>query len=80
VLEQFDINNISVKRKLMNYCITTLSDLMVLKESGNSWNQLLLDILQILPDQLPLQCPTGRRSLRIGQYWASSSYDGQMGG
>jgi exonuclease III len=79
VLEQLDITNISLKRKLMNYRITTLSDLMVIKESGNSWNQQLLDMFKILPEQLPLQCPTGRRSIRIGQYWASSNYDGQNG-
>ena len=36
VLDQFNITNKSTQRKLMNYRITTLSDLMVLKESGNS--------------------------------------------
>jgi len=78
VLEQFNFTSNSLKRKLMNFRITTLSDLMVLKESGNSWNQQLLDTFQILPDQLS-QCPAGRRSIRIGQYWASSNYDGQNG-
>jgi len=29
VLEQFDISNMSIKRKLMNYRITTLSDLLI---------------------------------------------------
>jgi len=78
VLEQFNITSNSLKRKLMNFRITTISDLMVFKESGNSWNQQLLDIFQILPDQLP-QCPTGKRSIRIGQYWASSNCGGENG-
>jgi len=59
VLEQFDISNLSIKRKLMNYRITTLSDFMIITATGNRWNQPLLDIFQILPDQLP-QCPAGR--------------------
>jgi len=52
---------------------------MVFKKTGNSWNQKILDIFHILPDQLPSQCPIGRRSIRIGQYWASSNYEGQNG-
>jgi len=36
VLEQFKSTSQPLKRKLMNYRITTLSDLMVLKESDNS--------------------------------------------
>ena len=62
VLEQFDMSNLSIKRKLMNYRITTLSDLMIIQATGNRWNQPLLDMFQILPDQLP-QCPAGRRSI-----------------
>jgi len=79
VMELIDITNAATKRKLMNCRITTLSDIMVFKESGNSWNRKLLDIFQILLDQLPAQCPIGRRSIRIGQYWASSNNEGQKG-
>ena len=79
VLEHIDITNTATKRKLMNFRITTISDLMVFKKTGNSWNQKILDIFHILPDQLPSQCPIGRRSIRIGQYWASSNYEGQNG-
>jgi len=68
VMELLDITNTATKRKLMNYRITALSDIMVFKETGNSWNRKLLDIFQILPDQLPAQCPIGSRSIRIGQY------------
>jgi len=42
-MEQFEITNPSIKRKQINYSITTLSDLMILKETGNSWNQQLLN-------------------------------------
>jgi len=38
VLELFEINNPFIKCKLMNIRITTLSDLMIFKETGNSWN------------------------------------------
>ena len=79
VMEHIDVTNSVTKRKMMNYRISTFADLMVFRETGNRWNQKLLDIFKILPDQLPTQCPSGRRSIRIGQYWASSNYEGQNG-
>ena len=61
----------------MNYRLTTLSDLMIFKTTGNCWNQ---ELTKQFPTLLPLpECPVGDRLLRIGQYWASSKYAGQNG-
>jgi len=59
VMEPLEITNPFIKRNLMNYCITTLSNLMIFKETGNSWNQQLLDQFQTLSTRLPPQCPVG---------------------
>jgi hypothetical protein len=68
----------ALKRKLMNYRITTLSDLMIFSHSGNIWNQELCNHFPTIIPLLP-NCPEGHRELRIGQYWASSNYGGQQG-
>jgi hypothetical protein len=68
----------ALKRKLMNYRITTLADLMIFHHTGNTWNQPLCNLFPAIIPLLP-NCPEGQRELRIGQYWASSNYGGQRG-
>jgi exonuclease III len=77
IIEQFDITNKRIKRKLMNYRLTTVADLMKFQITGNSWNDILTKQFSTLSP--PPLCPPGRRLLRIGQYWASSKFEGQNG-
>jgi exonuclease III len=71
--------NQATSNNLMHLRITTLADIMIFRQDGNSWNQHLLDQLPgISEEQLPT-CPGGNRILRIGQYWASDRFDGQTG-
>jgi hypothetical protein len=65
--------------RLMNYRITTMTDMMHFDLDGhNNWNQ---ELCRIVPQLVPLlpQCPDGDRMLRVGQFWSSSTNYGETG-
>jgi len=68
-------------RKLMNYRITTLSDLIIF--SPNKANHWALPSIHsqfpLIQELLPTNAPAWHRSIRIGRFWSVEDADGQQG-
>jgi len=68
-------------RKLMNFRISTLSDLMIFPANqDNQWAlQMIHSQLPLIQELLPIEAPAGHRTIRIGQFWSLEDFEGLHG-